>query len=101
MQAAKLQADQMAAAGKMAHDLPGSSYPTISSRLAAVGYQMSTSGENVAVGYSSAATVVAGWMTSQGHRENILSSRFTEIGAGVATGSNGRQYYAQVFATPR
>ncbi len=101
MRAAQIQAGQMAAQRKMAHDLPGAEYPSLSSRLGAVGYKMRASGENVAEGHPTATAVVAGWMTSPPHRENIISTRFTEMGAAVATGSNGRRYYVQVFARPR
>jgi uncharacterized protein YkwD len=101
MNAAQLQANQMAALNKMAHDLPGASFPSLSSRLDFVGYRMSAFGENVAEGYPSAVAVVAGWMTSPGHRENIVSTHYTQMGAGVATAQNGRKFYAQVFARPR
>jgi uncharacterized protein YkwD len=101
MNAAQIQANQMAALSKMAHELPGAAYPTLDSRLDAVGYRMRATGENVAEGYPTAAAVVAGWMTSPGHRANIVSTHFTEMGGGVATGKNGRRYYAQVFASPR
>ena len=101
MNAAQLQANQMAVLNRMAHDLPGATYPSLGSRLDAVGYRMRASGENVAEGYPSAAAVVAGWMTSPGHRDNITSTRFTQMGAGVAAARNGRKFYAQVFASPR
>ena len=101
MQAAQLHANQMAAFNRMAHDLPGAAYPTMDSRIAAVGYRRSYAGENVAEGYPGAAAVVAGWMTSPGHRENIVSTQYTEMGAGVATAKNGRPFYVQVFARPR
>ncbi len=101
MQAAQLQANQMAEKQRMAHEFPGGKYPDIDDRLAAVAYRWRASAENVAEGYSEPATVVAGWMKSPGHRENIVSSHFTEIGAGFATGANGRRYWAQVFAAPR
>jgi uncharacterized protein YkwD len=101
MSAAQLQANQMAALNKMAHDLPGATFPSPDDRLDAVGYRMSASGENVAEGYPSPTAVVAGWMTSPGHRENIVSTKFTEMGAGVATAKNGRKFYAQVFGHPR
>ena len=39
-------------------------------------------GENIAAGYSSPAQVMSSWMASAGHRYNILSSNFTEIGVG-------------------
>jgi len=101
MQAAQLQADQMAQLGRMEHELPGAKYPTPADRLAAVGYQWSTYGENIAMGQSSAAAVVDSWMHSSGHRANILNSAFREIGAGYARDSAGRPYYVQVFGTPR
>src|SRR5512140_1961308 len=72
MNAAQLQANQMAAVNRMAHELPGTSYPSPASRLDAVGYKIGASGENIAEGYPSAAAVVAGWMTSPGHRDNIV-----------------------------
>lgn len=101
MRAAQLQAVQMAALNTMAHDLPHAAYPSLDSRLAAVGYRMRASGENVAEGYPSATAVLAGWMTSPAHRANIVSTHFTQMGAGVATASNGHRFHAQVFGSPR
>jgi uncharacterized protein YkwD len=101
MSAAQLQANQMAAFNTMGHDISGASYPSPSSRLDAVGYRMSASAENVAEGYATPTAVVAGWMTSPHHRENIVSTAYTEMGGGFATGRNGRKYYAQVFGRPR
>ena len=101
MQAAQLQASQMAGLARMAHELPGAVYPTLDARLDAVGYRAGAAGENVAEGYPTAAAVVAGWMTSPGHRANIVSTHFMEMGGGVATGKNGRRYYAQVFGAKR
>jgi uncharacterized protein YkwD len=98
---AQLQAEQMAAAGKLAHDLPGSRYPTLASRMKLIGYQYRAVGENVAEGYTSGAALMAGWMTSAPHRANILSARFTETGVGMARSKSGRTYTAQVFGRPR
>src|SRR5258708_3130234 len=100
MRAAQIHAEQMAAQLTMSHELPEARYPTLSTRLAAVGYKMLASAENIAEGYSSAASVVAGWMSSTGHRENILSTRYAEMGAGMAIGRNGRRFYAQGFGRP-
>jgi uncharacterized protein YkwD len=99
--AAQLQAEQMAAAGKLAHEVPGSRYPTLASRMKLIGYQYRSVGENVAEGYTSGAALMAGWMTSAPHRANILSARYTETGAGMARSKSGRTYTAQVFARPR
>jgi len=99
--AAQLQAEQMAAAGKLAHEVPGSRYPTLASRMKLVGYAYRSVGENVAEGYTSGAALMAGWMTSAPHRANLLSARYTETGVGMARSKTGRTYTAQVFARPR
>jgi uncharacterized protein YkwD len=101
MRAAQLHAGQMAAFNRMAHDIPDAAYPSMTSRLEAVGYRWRASAENVAVGHPTTEAVVAGWMASPGHRENIVSTQFTEMGAGVAVARNGRLYHAQVFGRPR
>jgi uncharacterized protein YkwD len=49
-----------------------------------------TVGENLAWGTGTLATpksIVAAWMNSQGHRQNILRAEFREIGFGVVTGN--------------
>ena len=55
--------------------------------------------ENVAYGYETAAAVFDGWMGSTGHRANILECSWQRHGIGAATGSDGRIYWTQVFAT--
>jgi uncharacterized protein YkwD len=101
MSAAQMQADQMAQANTMAHDIPSAAYPTLQSRMDAVSYPYRAVGENVAEGYQGGAGVVQGWMRSPGHRANILSAEYTELGTGAARARNGRAYYAQVFGRPR
>lgn len=56
-------------------------------------------GENVGTG-SSVGVVHAALMRSSGHRANILSTRFTQMGIGVATGG-GRVWITQVFRRPQ
>ena len=51
-------------------------------------------GENIAWGYTSPASVVNGWMNSEGHRANILYPGFTHIGVGHAAPGN---YWTQMF----
>ena len=101
MRAARLQADQMASMGQMAHSLPGARYPKPQDRLAAVGYRWQAYAENVAYGQGSPASAMSAWMGSSGHRANILNPGLTEIGAAVAKGSDGRPYWVQVFGNPR
>ena len=46
-------------------------------------------GENLAWGsgsYSAPAAIVRAWMNSPGHRRNLLSARFSEVGVGVIPG---------------
>jgi uncharacterized protein YkwD len=73
--------------------------PNFADRDAVAGYDGWWSiGENLAGGYSSPDEVMAGWMASPGHRANILSVTFTEIGIGVTRGG-GRfgMYWAEEF----
>jgi len=51
-------------------------------RMDDAGYFWSSAGENIAAGYGTPAEVMAGWMASAGHRANILSTGFREIGVG-------------------
>jgi uncharacterized protein YkwD len=46
-------------------------------------YDYKSFGENLAEGYFSADSVHEGWMNSEGHRENILSENFKEIGVAI------------------
>ncbi|WP_030441096.1 CAP domain-containing protein [Actinoplanes subtropicus] len=69
---------------------------TFVARSHAAGYA-EPSGENIAWGYRTAAEVMAAWMASPGHRENILNCEARSIGTGVAYGQNGLPYYTQVF----
>ncbi|GAA1006250.1 hypothetical protein Aple_077690 [Acrocarpospora pleiomorpha] len=67
-------------------------------RIKATGYTFSAIGENIAKGQQTAASVVQGWMGSQGHRENILNCSYTQIGVGhVAAGG---PYWTQDFGKP-
>lgn len=65
----------------------GSSWSTVSS---------STYGENIAMGQQTADKVMAAWMTSQGHRENILRPSFGSIGVCCFV-SGGVKYWVQLF----
>lgn len=52
--------------------------------------------ENVGRGWS-LAQVHQAFMASPGHRENILTRRFTHIGTGVATSARGEIFVVQAF----
>ncbi|MBF2063702.1 MAG: pre-peptidase C-terminal domain-containing protein [Calothrix sp. C42_A2020_038] len=75
-------------------------------RAAKAGYQYSRFGENIAAGYTTPQEVVEAWMNSQGHRANILSPHYQEVGIGYYylandTGKvNYYDYWTQNFGTP-
>ena len=53
-------------------------------------------GENIAAGQIDAEEVVADWMDSPGHRNNILSESFRSVGMGMFE-SGGVAYWVQLF----
>lgn len=69
------------------------------------GYAWRAWGENIAAGYATPEAVVNGWINSPGHRANMLSDNFQEMGIGYAYlandtgGVNYRHYWTQVFGT--
>jgi uncharacterized protein YkwD len=89
--AADAYAADMVKRGFFDHVSPGGG--TMLDRIKAAGWVPNGSwsaGENIAWGSGSLATptsIVDGWMHSAGHRANILSASFTQIGIGVAGGA--------------
>ena len=75
--------------------------PDFGERDAQAGYTgWSTIGENIAAGYPTPEAVVSGWMASPGHRANILSSNYTEIGIGMVSGAGSfGTYWTQEFGS--
>lgn len=61
------------------------------------GVSYRAAGENIAMGQTSPAQVMDGWMNSAGHRANILNSSYTKIGVGVAQNASGNYYWTQHF----
>jgi uncharacterized protein YkwD len=63
------------------------------------GYHSWTYGENIAAGYQTPESVVAGWMASAGHRANILNSSYRDTGVGIVYKSGTRYgfYWVQDF----
>ncbi len=101
MEAARLHAEQMAQYQRMDHTIGAAKYPTLQSRLDAVGYVYQSAAENVAWNSQTPQSVVTGWMNSPGHRANILNRGLTEIGTAMARSAKGEPYWIQVFGTPR
>lgn len=58
------------------------------------GISYKAAGENIAKGQKSAAQVVEAWMNSEGHRANIMSTKYSHIGVGYVADGN---YWTQMF----
>lgn len=99
--AARVQARDMAKNNMLAHE--GSDGSTPADRVTRERYKWRMVGENVASGPTTAEEVMAGWLASPGHCENVMSPRFTEMGIAyvVDAKSESGVYWSQVFATPR
>lgn len=59
-----------------------------------MGITYQSAGENIAMGYSTPEAVVNAWMNSEGHRKNILSANYNEIGVGYVEQGH---YWTQWF----
>lgn len=90
-------ARDMAASGRMSHAGADGSTPGV--RATRAGYRWRVIGENVAFGQPTADRVVASWLESPHHCENIMDPDFTEMGIGVAAGARDKPgpYWSQVF----
>jgi uncharacterized protein YkwD len=86
------------AAHTFSHD--SSDGTTFDARITRAGYTWRSVGENIAAGYPTAATVVAGWLKSPGHCVNVMSASFTELGVGMVTGGSYGTYWTQDFGRP-
>lgn len=73
----------------------GSSFSTA---LKEAGISYNYAGENIAWGQKTPTEVVNAWMSSSGHRANILSTSFSRIGVGYTENQSGTGYWVQLFA---
>lgn len=82
--AARSQAELMARKDRLSHDLG----VTLRERVTAAGYEGAV-GENLAGGQRTLEQAIEGWLQSPGHRDTLLSTRFTEFGLAVAAAERG------------
>lgn len=94
---ATLKAEDMVANGYFDHTSP--TYGTPFAMMKQFGVSYSSAGENIAAGQRTPEEVMDAWMNSSGHRANILSANYTELGVGIAVGSRGI-YWVQLFRKP-
>ncbi|MFN3431454.1 MAG: CAP domain-containing protein [Candidatus Sericytochromatia bacterium] len=92
---AQFRSQDMATRNYFSHTDPDGNSPFY--WLKQYGISYTTAGENIAMGQTSAASVMSGWMNSSGHKANILKTSYGKIGIGVAKNSAGRLYWTQLF----
>jgi len=78
-----------------AHTSP--TYGDVRSMLKQFGYTYAAAGENIAH-HATAEKAQAAFLSSPGHRKNILSSTYTKVGVGIAIDQKGFVYLTQIFA---
>jgi hypothetical protein len=97
--AAQTKADDMMTRHYFAHANPDGQYiwPTIEAK----GYKPYLQlGENLAIEFYDTDSLVAAWMNSPTHRENILNEGFRDQGMGLAMGDTGLgQYHSSIANT--
>lgn len=69
-------------------------------RVSSAGCRWTSTGENVAGGYPTVAAVMAGWMSSPGHKANILNPDYRFVGFGHTHQQGGtmHDFWVQDFA---
>jgi cysteine-rich secretory family protein len=81
---AKKKAEDMLAHDYFEHTSPTGVSPW--TWIDAAGYDYVYAGENLAIDFTTGEGVHAAWMRSPGHRKNILSEKYRDIGIAVVTG---------------
>jgi uncharacterized protein YkwD len=95
MNAAGGHSADMAARDQMSHY--GANGEDPGNRIAKAGYPARRWAENVAYNQPTPREVVNTWMTSPGHRANILDCNLADIGVGYAVNNRGEPYWTQDF----
>lgn len=91
---ARLKSTDMRDNGYFAHESP--TYGRAAEMLRRFGYAFNAVGENIAH-HATVEKSEAAFMSSDGHRRNILSASWTKVGIGVALDRNGFVYLTQLF----
>ena len=89
---ARWKSQDMSSNGYFSHNSP--TYGTPFQMMRSFGLTYRSAGENIDYGQRTPAAVVNAWMNSSGHRANILSKSYTQIGVGYCAEGN---YWTQMF----
>ena len=92
---ARLKSEDMRDNQYFAHTSP--TYGDVRQMLAHFGYSYRAAGENIAH-HATIEKAQAAFLSSPGHRKNIMSSAYSKVGIGVAIDKNGFVYLTQIFA---
>lgn len=84
-QAAEAKAKYMISHNFWAHFAPDGTTPWYFIKNS--GYDYLYAGENLAKGFTSSQDVVTAWMNSPSHRENMLSSKYNDVGFAIEEGN--------------
>ena len=92
MALAQAQANAMASANHLSHEVSGSLDHRLNAARHAKGYAV----ENVSAGYATADAAIAGWQRSAGHNANLLDGNMRRMGiaAADAPGTRYKTYWA-------
>ena len=92
---ARIKSEDMRDNQYFAHTSP--TYGDVRQMLRQFGYSYAAASENIAH-HASINKAQAAFLSSPGHRRNIMSTAYTKVGVGVATDKNGFVYLTQIFA---
>ena len=92
---AQLKAQDMADNKYFSHNSPF--YGSVFDMMQEHNYSYKTAGENIAMGQKSAQSTMRAWMSSRGHRDNILKGEYSRSGVGYAVRRSGTPYWVQNF----
>ncbi len=92
---ARIKSADMRDNGYFAHESP--TYGNVRAMLKHFGYPYAGAGENIAH-HANVDKAQAAFMSSPGHRANILSKAWTKVGVGIVYDAQGYIYATQIFA---
>jgi uncharacterized protein YkwD len=102
--AAREHSEELAARRTLDHNSTDPERRTMTMRIEAAGGTWTRAAENLANMSGAASSVPAQsaqmWLTSEGHRRNLLSPTYTHTGVGVAVDRRGIWYVTQLYVLP-
>ncbi len=92
---ARIKSEDMRDKGYFAHESP--TYGNVRTMLKTFGYSYQAASENIAH-HANVDKAQAAFLSSAGHRANILSKAWTKVGVGIVFDKDGFIYATQIFA---